>query len=471
MLRNLKLATKMVAIGVLSVVILSILYGVMFFSNRTVNKDIEIEKVRREQLSIVGDMRKARLELVLAAMDSIIDKDEGKVAGGRLDTINKNADFLTENLSTLEELSDTSHEKALAESVRNGVTELAKGIQEDLVQLIVESGAEAVTIDAEFTKIDDVLDEHGEAVGASLAAFEQSLQKRAGDSGTQELTEGINLVNYMRLAHVELMLGAMDSIIDKMEGSIEEDRQETIDNAVSYLQDNLTALDDLAETSEEKNLASSVREGLASLDKGIRVDLVALIEGSAVRLTEIQAEFVKIDDVLDEYGDAVDQDLAAIESSVKEELEEAQADMVSSLSRASISSLLTYLIGGALLITLLVVITRSITRPIYRIIAGLTDGSEQVTSAAGQVSSASQSLAEGATEQAAGLEETSSSLEEMSSMTKQNADNAQQANTLASEARKAADTGSESMGRMNEAIQEIQKSSDETAKITRLSTK
>ena len=82
------------------------------------------------------------------------------------------------------------------------------------------------------------------------------------------------------------------------------------------------------------------------------------------------------------------------------------------------------------------------------LIAKLTEG-------ATQVSSASQSLAEGATEQAAGLEETSTSLEEMSSMTKQNADNAQQANTLASEARQSADSGTHAMQRMNSAIQEI----------------
>ena len=125
-------------------------------------------------------------------------------------------------------------------------------------------------------------------------------------------------------------------------------------------------------------------------------------------------------------------------------------------------------VAVAAIVVLALFITRSITKPINRIIAGLTEGAEQVTSAAGQVSSSSQSLAEGATEQAAGLEETSSSLEEMASMTKQNADNAQQANTLASEARKAADTGNESMGRMNEAIQEIQKSSDETAKIIKV---
>jgi methyl-accepting chemotaxis protein len=115
-----------------------------------------------------------------------------------------------------------------------------------------------------------------------------------------------------------------------------------------------------------------------------------------------------------------------------------------------------------------VFITRSITKPINRIIVGLTDGAEQVASASGQVSAASQSLAEGATEQAAGLEETSSSLEEMSSMTKQNADNAQQANTLAAEAKKAAGTGAEAMGRMSQAIHEIQRSSDETSKIIKV---
>ncbi|MGD2094261.1 MAG: PAS domain-containing methyl-accepting chemotaxis protein [Phycisphaerales bacterium] len=98
----------------------------------------------------------------------------------------------------------------------------------------------------------------------------------------------------------------------------------------------------------------------------------------------------------------------------------------------------------------------------------VSEAVEQVASAGRQISASSQTLAEGSTEQAASLEETSSSLEEMASMTKQNADNAQQANTLASEARRAADTGTDAMQRMNSAINEIQKSSDETAKIIKV---
>ncbi|MEN6309330.1 MAG: methyl-accepting chemotaxis protein [Anaerohalosphaeraceae bacterium] len=119
-------------------------------------------------------------------------------------------------------------------------------------------------------------------------------------------------------------------------------------------------------------------------------------------------------------------------------------------------------------ILLAFLITRSIVKPINRSIQSLNEASDQVASASTQISSASQSLAQGATEQAAGLEETSSSLEEMASMTKQNADNATQANTLAFEARKAADNGAEAMGRMTQAINDIQKSSDETAKIIKV---
>ncbi|MHC4532962.1 MAG: methyl-accepting chemotaxis protein [Planctomycetota bacterium] len=125
-------------------------------------------------------------------------------------------------------------------------------------------------------------------------------------------------------------------------------------------------------------------------------------------------------------------------------------------------------IGVAIGAVLAFFIARAIIAALKKVINSLNEGSEQVSSASGQVSSASQSLAEGSTEQAAGLEETSSSLEEMASMTKQNADNAQQANTLASEARKAADTGTEAMQRMSDAINDIQKSSDETAKIIKV---
>jgi methyl-accepting chemotaxis protein len=123
------------------------------------------------------------------------------------------------------------------------------------------------------------------------------------------------------------------------------------------------------------------------------------------------------------------------------------------------------LVGIAAIVVVALLITRSITRPVNRIIEGLNEGAEQVASASGQVSSASQSLAEGASEQAAGIEETSASIEEMSSMTKQNAANAGQANSLMGEAKQMVGTANESMDNLTESMKEISKASEETAKI------
>jgi len=116
----------------------------------------------------------------------------------------------------------------------------------------------------------------------------------------------------------------------------------------------------------------------------------------------------------------------------------------------------------------LVITSRLVVSPINAIISRLSTSALTLTEASRQISNSSQSLAQGTTEQAAGLEETSSSLEEMSSMTRQNAENAGQANILATDARKAAEGGATSMQRMVGAINDIQKSSDETAKIIRV---
>lgn len=132
------------------------------------------------------------------------------------------------------------------------------------------------------------------------------------------------------------------------------------------------------------------------------------------------------------------------------------------------ASIIGMLLGFAVALGLGFMISRGISRPLNRIIEGLSQGAEQVGSASEQVASSSQSLAEGASEQASSLEETSSSLEEMSSMTKQNAENAKQCNILADTAVAGADKGTSAMQGMTTAMKDIKKSSDETAKIIKV---
>ena len=98
--------------------------------------------------------------------------------------------------------------------------------------------------------------------------------------------------------------------------------------------------------------------------------------------------------------------------------------VASTVRNTELSILAILAVVGGLMVFAGILVVRSITRPVNRAMAGLTEAAEQVVSASGQVASASQSLAEGASEQAASIEETSSSLEEMASMVRQTADNA-----------------------------------------------
>ena len=111
--------------------------------------------------------------------------------------------------------------------------------------------------------------------------------------------------------------------------------------------------------------------------------------------------------------------------------------------------------------------SRGITRPLLRIIGGLSQGGERVAAASREVAVAGQSLAEGASQQAAAIEETSSSLEEMASMTKQNAANSAQAHTMMVEASRIVGRANTSMGDLSTAMREISTASVETQRIVK----
>ena len=121
-----------------------------------------------------------------------------------------------------------------------------------------------------------------------------------------------------------------------------------------------------------------------------------------------------------------------------------------------------------ILIAIVYFIAKSISKPIEKIVANLSQSSQEVTTISTQVTEASQALAQGSTEQATGLGEAADALEQMLEMTRQNSENAQKASSFAVEASQAAHKGNDAMIRMSDAIQDIQSSSDETAKIIKV---
>ena len=92
---------------------------------------------------------------------------------------------------------------------------------------------------------------------------------------------------------------------------------------------------------------------------------------------------------------------------------------------------------------------------------------EQVSHAGSEITSGSQSLANSASDQAATLESVATKVQQFAAMARQSAGSAEQARTLSLSARQHTSEGSARMGRLTEAVRDIQQASTETAKIVR----
>ncbi|MFL9933980.1 methyl-accepting chemotaxis protein [Paraburkholderia sp. RL18-103-BIB-C] len=99
------------------------------------------------------------------------------------------------------------------------------------------------------------------------------------------------------------------------------------------------------------------------------------------------------------------------------------------------------------------------------IVGGVKQASLAISSATEQVAAGNADLSQRTEEQAASLEETASSMEELTATVRHNADNAQQASTLATNASEVAQRGGDEVGRVVETMQEISDSSAKVAEI------
>ncbi len=133
--------------------------------------------------------------------------------------------------------------------------------------------------------------------------------------------------------------------------------------------------------------------------------------------------------------------------------------------RDAASPLMVLILVGVLFGLVLFWLIRSITRPIRRVVAGLSEAASEVGAASARLSSASQSLSQVAAEQAAAFQETSASLEEMNAMTSRNAGNAEQADRVIREAHGMIQETGRSFGELGEAMTRAIEASRQTTQV------
>ena len=246
-------------------------------------------------------------------------------------------------------------------------------------------------------------------------------------------------------------------------------KSDVFQNLVADYEENLKQADvrwekykDLATTSTEKEIIpkyEQTREKWKAISRKVVDGRMADTRHGRREALDLSLGLAK--EKFENMRDYLDK-LTEINLNIAKEAHEAAA----ATYRRTVITLLSISGAGLLMgILLMWLNNQGVTKPLRRVIEGLTEASDQVASGSNQVSSSSQSLAEGSSEQAASIEETSSSLEEMSSMTKQNADNANQADNLMQEANQVVGKANDSMTDLTTSMEEISKASEETSKI------
>ena len=469
---NISLDKKMFGMGAIIVAAFGILLGLMTYTRHVVDKAMQGEEeatehviMRKDQLLQANQFEYNLAKLTLAANDAIIEKDAGTIEADLMNEITERVAYLQKHITDIEVLADTAEEKQKAADVKGNLSKFITTITVDLKNLIETSAKRTRQIEVNLVRVDDVLDEKGESVEEALVAIEESFKKR-GEK------EGMDLANGMIANHLRLMLAANDSIVDRNDGSITDKRLSIIADTSASQKKVLEEMAQYAANQEENDNIAKVRKVLPGLIWGIQGDLKKIIEIGAVDYQQIGKSFAKMDDNIDAQAEHINTPLVEFRESIairaKEayELAEAvKAQLQKDLARAEIIEWAFALSVVTLIGVVFFLFARSITKPINKIVANLSQGSEQVAFASQQVSSSSQQLAEGASEQASAIEETSASLKEMLSMTKQNADYAGQADNLMKDAAKVVTTANDSMGRLTTSMEDISKASEETSKI------
>lgn len=182
---------RMMSMGGLLLAVFVVFLGVTEYSSSRVGNGLakmeeasKHNEARLEQLGDINRMEYILVQLTLAAMDAIIDREEGRVSDERMAKITNYGDELSRLGGRLEDLADTEQEKRAAANVVSAIGPFVRAVRQDLPGSIERyagrfQSPEAV---ARFAELDDVIDEMSESIEAGLVSIRKSVQEEVDEA-------------------------------------------------------------------------------------------------------------------------------------------------------------------------------------------------------------------------------------------------------------------------------------------------
>ncbi|OJT98226.1 MAG: methyl-accepting chemotaxis protein [Rhizobium sp. 63-7] len=161
--KTLSVRQRLLSLSVAAIIGFGSVIVVGWYQNSQVNTALDRANTIQTSVGIVNEMRTANLDLVLAAMDTIIDRDEKTIQPERMQTIQASIRALSDGRQILRNLAADLGAEALVGTYEADLKELQQAIAVDLKSM-VEKGAPV----EEYGKLDDAVDGAGARMGAVL---------------------------------------------------------------------------------------------------------------------------------------------------------------------------------------------------------------------------------------------------------------------------------------------------------------
>ena len=194
---------RLMAIGLATTVGFGALVAIGWVKGATSVSAVESSRLLLEETYVVSQMRLANIEMVLAAMDSIIDREEGAMQPERVDIIADAMKTLTEGAGAAREVAAHLGKPELMATYEADLAEVGQAIQVQLKELI-ERGA----TDEEYAALDDAIDGGGERINESLTTLAQlgkeAMEQQLG-TAVSTVTDTKTLQNVVALGFLALI--------------------------------------------------------------------------------------------------------------------------------------------------------------------------------------------------------------------------------------------------------------------------
>ncbi|SER53573.1 methyl-accepting chemotaxis protein [Rhizobium sp. NFR03] len=151
--KSLTVSQRLATLGVVTFVGISAILATGWYEHRQIERVLAEASVAKTAENRAIQLRVASLNLVLAAMDTIVDKDARVIAPDRMKEIDAAASTLTSASGEIAALAAGIGEPNLGDGVPQMISELTRSIQTDL-KALVEAGADEAAFDAADDRID-----------------------------------------------------------------------------------------------------------------------------------------------------------------------------------------------------------------------------------------------------------------------------------------------------------------------------